>query len=414
MIKHAIKTTWISFVLALLQPIFVHSNRRLINQLNNQSNKLNRIPVYFVVTQMDVWLNSGLLRHLQRTEEFECSILIFPDFESPIEDYCESVRNCVNECAKRGLSYINCWDEVNNCIIVQPSQLERGYIFYEQPTKFICQGWDVSEVRKNHLILYFPYGMLLANLPKLHYRLEFYFYCHRIFVESIPRKVIFLFHRPMLYKKIKVTGFPKSDLIFGHLDIRDIREKFTGTWAPHWSVSHNSIISVSSFLRIADDMLLIAQKNPDIHFKFRPHPRLKHELRNAADQPSLSQFIKTWNDLPNTTVIYGSEYSELLHNSDFLITDSLSFLYEFLSTGNPTLITTSRKNQSYNLLGRIIASTSYRALDAISIEDFIAKFRQGVDPLLKRRLVVIDFLKKVTARDSSSKIATLLLQEMKR
>ena len=415
MIKHRVKSVLVYAFLSLSQVRFWINNRKLLAQISHKSNQGQLTPVYFVVTQMEIWLNTKLFRSLNATKRLDSIVLLFPDFESTSDNFTKSVSEKEDDCKRLGLKFVNCWDNSQNQVAIHPSMLQPGFIFYEQPLKFLCEKWDVKAVVSNHLILYFPYGMLLANLPKLHYRLDFYFYCYRISVESIPRKILFALHSPFLLSKIRLTGFPKSEVIFSNPTKEVDQESFSCTWAPHWSVSPNSLISVSSFLEISNKIVDIAFANPDIQFNFRPHPRLKHELeQQKTERSKLSDFIEKWNQLPNTRVITGSEYTNELRKSDLLITDSISFLYEFLSTGKPIIITTPKINQNFNALGKLIASVSYRAVDAVNIENQIHRIRDGRDPLLNRRIRILGILQRLTVPDSSNKISRQILKELDR
>jgi hypothetical protein len=415
MIKHRVKSILVYVILSLSQIRFWINNRKLLAQISHKSNQGQLTPVYFVVTQMDIWLNTKLFHSLNATKRLDCTVLLFPDFESTPDHYAKSVSEKEDDCIRLGLKFINCWDNSLNQVAIHPSMLQTGFIFYEQPLKLLCEKWDVKAVVKNHLILYFPYGMLLANLPRLHYRLDFYFYCYRISVESIPRKILFALHSPFLLPKTRLTGFPKSEVIFSTPSKEVGEESFSCTWAPHWSVSPSSLISVSSFLEISNNIVDIALANPDIQFNFRPHPRLKHELEQQITEGSkLSEFIEKWNQLPNTSVITGSEYTYELRKSDLLITDSISFLYEFLSTEKPIIITTPKINQNFNALGKLIASVSYRVVDARNIEHQIHRIRAGHDPLLNRRIRILGMLQRLTVRNSNNKISFQILEELDR
>lgn len=413
-IKHSIKKFWINTTLVIRLPFFSRRNSKLLKVISNKSKENETIKLYFLVTQMEIWLNTNLVQSLESEGDYECILLLFPDFEAPEEEFSQSVRAKVDECQKANLKYLVCWDEVNNHPSLKPSQLDPGFIFYEQPREKLCYGWEIENVCRHLIVLYFPYGMLLANLPELHYRLSFYFYCHKIFVESTPRKIVFLSHRPMLLNKIKVTGFPKSELIFDEKANKNDEESFSCIWAPHWSVSKDSIISISSFLSLSDEITRIAEKNRDIHFKFRPHPRLKYELRSGSNSYLLSDFITKWNKLPNTSIIVGSEYSELLRDSNVLITDSISFLYEFLPSGKATVITTTKDKLRFNFLGKLIATSSYKNSDSIKIEQTILALKAGRDPLKNRRILLIYWLKKITKRNSNVNIASQIAKDLKR
>lgn len=379
--------------------------------IKNNFHSTNQINVYFIVTQIDLWMNDPLYKTIMNSSKYKCIILVFPNFEGSREDFKTSASYNLNECKKNDLNYINCWDNEKDKIGIRPSDLTSGIIFFEQPQQRIWEGWEIDRVHENHLVYYFPYGMLLANLPYMHYQLKFYFYCDAIFVESKFRKFLFLIRSPGVFQSVAITGFPKSDLI--HLSDSNHFNKDTNSvvWAPHWSVDFHKKIHFSTFYQMAQVMLEIAQEFPTINFTMRPHPRLFLELKNSASPQSLhlEDFTNKWNKLENTEISTGGNYTDIFRRSSILVTDSVSFLYEYFGTSKPIINLTPLSAQNYNYLGKKLVKSCYQAGSKEEIVKLLKNIVVlGADPLLIKRIKTLKSLKKRIPRDSPHRIMAQL------
>ena len=87
----------------------------------------------------------------------------------------------------------------------------------------------------------------------------------------------------------------------------------------------------------------------------------------------VEKYYKFWDNSENTDYIKNGDYLDLFKISDALITDSGSFLAEYLPTGKPLLLLQSKKTVGYNEFGNKIIQSYYKASKWEDIEFFITK-----------------------------------------
>ena len=110
-------------------------------------------------------------------------------------------------------------------------------------------------------------------------------------------------------------------------------------WAPHWTISNESLYSKGNFLNICNDMIRIAKKYADkLLIAFKPHPTLYRTLCAHPDwgQERTDAYYKQWATMPNTQVEEG-EYRELFWTSDAMIHDCGSFIIEYPMVNKPCM-----------------------------------------------------------------------------
>lgn len=111
-------------------------------------------------------------------------------------------------------------------------------------------------------------------------------------------------------------------------------------WAPHWSINSDTTpFVVSTFIDYAMSMIELTRKyNGKAQFAFKPHPLLyaalcKHPKwgRNKANQ-----YYQMWDEMPNTQLETGV-YENLFLQSDAMIHDCGSFIFEYLFVNKPCM-----------------------------------------------------------------------------
>ena len=93
---------------------------------------------------------------------------------------------------------------------------------------------------------------------------------------------------------------------------------------------------LATFMENKDFILELAKKHPEFNWIFRPHFALKDRLLkyNVMKHDEIDKY---WAEWENIGIISKStdNYYEQFMLSDCLITDCMSFLSEYLPTGNP-------------------------------------------------------------------------------
>lgn len=150
-------------------------------------------------------------------------------------------------------------------------------------------------------------------------------------------------------------------------------------WAPHHSIKWG--ICFSTFHLNFKFFLEYARKHSEIEWVFKPHPNLRHYYlisestlpgNDSFTNENLEKYYMEWESLPNATVYERGDYHNMFATSDAMITDSVSFLSEYLYSGKPGLFL-NIPTQKFNEYGEIIKNAWYQAdgSDFNEIEKFI-------------------------------------------
>ena len=100
----------------------------------------------------------------------------------------------------------------------------------------------------------------------------------------------------------------------------------------------------------------------------------------------VEDYYKIWDESPNSIHYRGSDYLGLFLHTDALITDSGSFLAEYLVTNKPVLLLESDNSVRYNEFGEGIVNSFYSATSSDEINMFLDNtIKTGIDSLKMSR-----------------------------
>lgn len=173
----------------------------------------------------------------------------------------------------------------------------------------------------------------------------------------------------------KETGFPKSVW-------RNCGKKMKRLiWAPHWSIGNVSWFSVATFLEVADDMLMLAEKYADcVQWAFKPHPLLRDTLYRQSDwgKERTDAYYNRWASMPNTQLETGA-YVDLFKQSDAMVHDSGSFIIEYLLVNKPCMYL-QRNNDSPDFNDDTLKALECYQIGraAADVEQFILSILNGI------------------------------------
>lgn len=268
----------------------------------------------------------------------------------------------------------------------------------------------------NCLLAYIPYGLQFAEnqqgtfapdavFNKDIFNLVWRIYCDSRFSRDGYRKYQLLGGRNAVF-----SGYAKMDCFYEDKIWSD--EQIRKLWkipgdkradevkriivAPHYSVLSKGWLLFSTFRENAWFLLYLAKKYKDtVSFVFKPHPNLRYAAvtsRMFKDYESYDRYLEEWNSLPNAKVVEEASYLELFATSDAMMTDSVSFLGEYLYVNKPLLLLT-RPEQGFLELGQKIADSYYKTpgTDYEGIEDFLENVAiAGNDTMAAQRKSVFE------------------------
>ncbi len=261
---------------------------------------------------------------------------------------------------------------------------------------FIQQPWGMQELPRllsgKVRTAYVHYGMaVIANdrmqfgMPDFHPWLWRYFLptdAHAGAVRAAPGP------RP---PDIYVTGHPKFDIYLTPAPGRSAVMAWPNPldqgrkrviFAPHHGLESYSL-GLGTFRWSGAAMLDIAQRHPGIDFLLRPHPNMGLSLIRSGvmSAQDWQAYKDAWTALPNAAVFEESVYWDVFRTSDAMITDSGSFLAEYLPTGSALIRLERQGAAPLNSFGVQLADGFYTAEDSPALETLFHKVVvQGIDP----------------------------------
>lgn len=297
--------------------------------------------------------------------------------------------------SKYRVLYADINDTKGNIDMLKPFDL----LFCSTPfTSLMPYYFNVHFRTLNQLILYVPYGIYIEKKPKSIYGDDYYNkpmfkLCWKYYTESMGQYITAKRLHELNGYNFLYSGLPKMDVFYHKQKYNPIsiwkcseRTKSRIIYAPHFNMKLNS-----TFNENYQWFYEFAEKNQEISWIVRPHPRLAYGAVEAGVFKNLDEYnayMERWNQLPNSKVVEGGEYADIFLTSDAMIVDSLSFLSEYQYTGKPLLCLLPKVPRPLDSLGNELLSHLYtaRGNDFNGIENFIADVvMDGRDHLKKER-----------------------------
>lgn len=273
---------------------------------------------------------------------------------------------------------------------------------------FIQQPWGMQDLPRRLAgrvrAAYVHYGMpVIANdrmqfgLPDFHPWLWRHFLPTEIHAEAVRMTSD---PRP---PEIRVTGHPKFDSYLKPPPARDAVPVWPNcrdtarkrvVFAPHHGLEPGSL-GLGTYAWSGQAMLDLARRHPEIDFLLRPHPNMaiglaRSGLMTASDW---AEHKAAWNRLPNAGLCEGGSYWDVFRTSDAMVTDSGSFLAEYLPTGKPLIRLEQAGAAPLNGFGSRLAGGFYRCSDTAGLARHVADVVVGgADPKVDERARVAALL----------------------
>ncbi|MGE6995682.1 hypothetical protein ACQKIK_20020 [Pseudomonas sp. NPDC047961] len=153
-------------------------------------------------------------------------------------------------------------------------------------------------------------------------------------------------------------------------------------YAPHQAITHQNNLHLSTFLLVADLMRELAIKyKDDLEWAFRPHTILKSKLYEHADwgRERTDSYYSFWRDFESSRINDG-DYIELFQDSDAIIHDCGSFIFEYLLVEKPCAylcLNGPHQLDPINDYGKRLLSY-YQVIDALDdVERFVLEVING-------------------------------------
>ncbi len=264
------------------------------------------------------------------------------------------------------------------------------------------------------LTCYLPYGFLLAREYDYQFNQEFHHAAWRVFAATERERALYQYFSHRKASNITLTGYPKFDSLFN--EPHRCHGRATVIWAPHWTIGAiYPRLNLGLFDRICMDMLKLIDDYPSIDFLFKPHPTLAHALAQTSFMPpkSYETYLSMLRARNNVSIWEHGDYGHIFARSAAMITDSVSFLAEYLIADRPLLFLDRPERARLSPLGEEIIDLHYSGRSLEDIRAFIdAQVISSRDPKSATRNVRSQAILGLEGGRASMRVLGALLAEV--
>lgn len=283
-------------------------------------------------------------------------------------------------------------DSIDLLLLTSPYDHSRPAFYYAEKL--------VHRVR--HLA-YIPYGLEVGggpHNPRMQYNLPTQNLAWKVFVRSEQAKGMFAQYCDRGDAHVVVTGHPKFDQLANSLAQTTpaaLTKKIDGRtcflWNPHFTFLDGSH-DWSTFLDYKEALFDYFRQRQDLFLIFRPHPFLNARLlsKGLMDETGLQVFYDQLRQENNVWVDTDKNCGIAFKASSALISDTSSFLLEYIPTGKPIIYTHKPDGPGLNQECSPILESHYVATNWSELTEHLAMIERGEDPLKARRMSVGELL----------------------
>lgn len=356
----------------------IKKNRRIQKKELQSLKAKKKIKIIFFVIHDSVWKYEELYALLEKNKKFEPLVVIIPLVRDgkPVMELFEQSKLYFQE---KKYNFFSSLDSDNRWVDIEKI-LEPDVIFFTNPHKLTFDKYYIGHF-KDKLTCYVPYAFVVISEIWMHYQQDFHQYVWRYFVETPHHKEFSKKYLKLNSKNIRVTGYPGLDKIFDNnynpvspwKKVNNSTKKII--WAPHHTIKGYEVnLDYSNFLESADLMFEILEKRKDIQIAFKPHPILKENLSKESvwGAEKTKRYYSKWNEIKSGQLVEGN-YIDLFYYSDAMITDSASFIAEYLYIDKPCFFQMKDKDVKlrFNSFGQLIFDYLYKGYTKNDIINFI-------------------------------------------
>lgn len=340
-----------------------------------------RLRAAFLVSDSSKWSCQSLFEEMERGGTFEPIVLVTADYEGRPHDgrTTDKVARTLDFFQGRGMRSALAYDTAKKAYLGL-----RGFrpdlVFHQQPW-YLHSSQSPLSVSRYALDCYVPYSIAGTSEAVHEYPATFLYGLWRHFLLSDLLKREYESWMTENKESLVVTGHPKLDAYRE----RARNDQHYIIYAPHFSLK-GSPLHLSTFDWSGRLLLDYARSHRQLRWLFKPHPKLREELASSGEmtEAQAEEYYEGWAEVG--TVYEDGDYFGAFQRSDALITDSSSFLSEYLPTGNPVIHMLPEGMTPQNPVSRISSAHYYKARDARQLESLLEDvIVRGNDPLREER-----------------------------
>ncbi len=340
------------------------------------------VSVGFVVSDSTKWKVQSVYELLRQDPAFRVEVcVVFSRHGKETVFDGERHERTLRFFENKGIRVVNCCRGGGQNDIAP--LLRHDILFLEQPWGFFYD--NIHRLSRRALICYVPY-MVGNTSSDVEYNQPFHVYLWKYFLLNEELRRYYAERMRWNAGCLTVSGYP----FFDELQVDSSGEYVI--YAPHFSVSRDSLLQYGTFEWNGAEILAFAQAHPEIRWAFKPHPLLKEALLECGySRQEVEAYYHAWQSLG--TLCDDGDYAELFRHSRAMLTDCGSFLIEYLPTGNPLIHLISAQAVPYNDMAQRVVQTYYKARNGEELSALLRQvILQGQDPDAPKRRALMQAL----------------------
>lgn len=346
----------------------------------------SRVRVVFLVPDTTLWdVYSPIYDIMVKSKLFEPIVISFNRCDvladksaSVVQDFFDSI----------GVPVILEGYSGEKCAPIHSFQPD--YVFYTLGTVAYPEEYRIEFVSKSYRTCYLSYGFLMVNELDYQFGQSFHQSAWAVFASTEREKREYDKRCRRRHPNAVISGYPKFD-IYSSVPARSAGRAIV-IWAPHWTILDvYPGLNFGTFAENREAIVGLMRRHREIDFYFKPHPNLKFACVKSGlfTEDEYEDFLVRLESMDNVKVWKHGGYFELFKNSSALITDSISFIAEYLPSGKPLLFLERSDRARMTEEAEAILGLHYKDSQFSSLDEFIETVVFGVDFMAERRAAAL-------------------------
>lgn len=300
----------------------------------------------------------------------------------------------------------------DECPPIRPKDAD--ILFYTLGSVAYPPTLQIEFTSLSFLTCYLPYGFLLAREYDYQFNQDFHHSAWRVFAATAREEALYRHYSHRRTPNVALTGYPKFDAL-SRAEKRPAARP-TVIWAPHWSIGEiYPRLNMGTFHTLCMKMLEVFDAFPGMDFLYKPHPTLAHALEQTSfmSGASYATYLEMLRSRPNVRLWLHGDYAALFANSSAMITDSVSFLAEYLLADRPLLFLDRPDRRPLSPVGEEVINLHHKGRTFEDIKAFIDRcVVRADDPKAQGRLEKAKQILGVSGQSASGKIIGTILEDV--
>lgn len=378
-----------------VRPIISYRQRSILKRVQLKRKKNKCINVAFIVQFPEMWNSiKSICDDMLQDNRFKVTIICVPKFlqktvfQPQIKFHKENDAKIFLE--KNGYEAIDAKDK--NGAWIKYKKLKSDFVFVQRPYNLhLPKKLRFNILSKTSLICYTPYGYPLSKSALVKTTMNYFFLKYATYYFSFDKTQLNYFNENKFLKSsrgIKISNSARMDLL-QKPNKENIHIVRTVLWTPRWYIGDGSN-GKSNFLNYKNALLDYFENKPEMKLIIRPHPLMFENFVRvgAMTQNEVDGFISDISKKSNICLDNEPDYHKSFNDSDVLISDFSSLLYEFILTGKPVLY--CGETNDFNEIANLISTGFYNVDNCVSLVNQLELLRKHKDVLLDKRFDIID------------------------